>query len=266
MTKIIKIVVGTEFVIIFTKKLTTMLDYEEGTPKIDKKYQIKIVANGPYLVYGKPPIRVEVVEPDASGIPWSYRTLEKNYTLEQEPTALCRCGHSKNPPYCDGEHMHHSWDERLTASRRPMLESAETTEGPTLILADNPEYCSFARFCDAKGRTWNQVMDSHIDRVRELAIRTANMCPAGRLKVWDSRTGKCLELPLEPSIGVLEDPLEGCGGPLWVKGGIPITDPEGFTYQVRNRVALCRCGNSRNKPLCDGTHAPAQYKDGIAEE
>ena len=31
--------------------------------------------------------------------------------------------------------------------------------------------------------------------------------------------------------------------------------------QVRNRVLLCRCGNSRDKPFCDATHIKAMYKD-----
>lgn len=36
---------------------------------------------------------------------------------------------------------------------------------------------------------------------------------------------------------------------------------DGFRYEVRNRVILCRCGASRNKPFCDGTHAPVKFKD-----
>ena len=30
---------------------------------------------------------------------------------------------------------------------------------------------------------------------------------------------------------------------------------DGTTYEVRNRVTLCRCGASQNKPFCDATHA-----------
>ena len=35
---------------------------------------------------------------------------------------------------------------------------------------------------------------------------------------------------------------------------IAVTAPDGETYEVRNRVTLCRCGASMNKPFCDGSH------------
>ena len=38
-------------------------------------------------------------------------------------------------------------------------------------------------------------------------------------------------------------------------GGIPIHGADGQAYEVRNRVTLCRCGRSANKPYCDGAHA-----------
>jgi CDGSH-type Zn-finger protein len=44
-------------------------------------------------------------------------------------------------------------------------------------------------------------------------------------------------------------------GPLWIRGGIPVAGADGREYEVRNRVTLCRCGRSNNKPLCDGSHA-----------
>ena len=43
-------------------------------------------------------------------------------------------------------------------------------------------------------------------------------------------------------------------GPLWVTGGIPIERADGEPLERRNRVTLCRCGLSGQKPLCDGTH------------
>jgi len=29
---------------------------------------------------------------------------------------------------------------------------------------------------------------------------------------------------------------------------------DGFVYEIRNRVTLCHCGYSGNKPFCDGSH------------
>ncbi len=39
-------------------------------------------------------------------------------------------------------------------------------------------------------------------------------------------------------------------------------DVQRETLEVRNRVTLCRCGQSKNKPLCDGTHAAAGFREG----
>ncbi|WP_298253461.1 CDGSH iron-sulfur domain-containing protein [Bradyrhizobium sp.] len=72
--------------------------------------------------------------------------------------------------------------------------------------------------------------------------------------VPDDRTG----LPV--SIGLVEDPLDGCSGPLWLRGGIAVISADGFEYEVRNRVTLCRCGASKNKPFCDGTHASIKFQ------
>ena len=82
-------------------------------------------------------------------------------------------------------------------------------------------------------------------------------CPSGRLVVRDSVTGETLEPDLAPSIVLVEDPSEGVRGPVWVRGGISITSADGSTYEVRNRVTLCRCGASANKPFCDGSHFQA---------
>src|SRR6266536_1245907 len=50
-------------------------------------------------------------------------------------------------------------------------------------------------------------------------------------------------------------------GPLWVRGGVPVEAADGFEYEVRNRVTLCRCGYSKNKPFCDGSHVRTKFKD-----
>ncbi len=45
-------------------------------------------------------------------------------------------------------------------------------------------------------------------------------------------------------------------GPLRVKGEVTLKDAEGNTYDLKGRdaISLCRCGDSENKPLCDGSH------------
>ena len=47
------------------------------------------------------------------------------------------------------------------------------------------------------------------------------------------------------------------GGPLQIKGPVRLLDHDGSAYEVRQgrTLFLCRCGKSRTKPFCDGTHA-----------
>ncbi len=94
-----------------------------------------------------------------------------------------------------------------------------------------------------------------------LTAREAGLCPSGRLVAWDRETKAAIEPDFEPSIGIVADPAEGGAGPMWVRGGIPISGADGETYEIRNRVTLCRCGASANKPLCDGSHASIGFTD-----
>lgn len=237
--------------------------YEAGTPRIDASLHIDITADGPYLVWGKVSVRQIFIMPNAEGNSWTYRTSKHPYETEEKPVALCRCGASQHKPYCDGSHTQADWDPMLTAPHRPLLEDAGVTEGPTLDLTDNEKYCAFARFCDAYGRTWNLTEASDDPKAREIAIYEANHCPAGRLKAWDKSNGKPYELETDPAVDIVEDPALRVSAGLWVRGGIPITDAQGYTYEVRNRVTLCRCGQSSNKPFCDGTHASMKFRDGL---
>ncbi len=81
----------------------------------------------------------------------------------------------------------------------------------------------------------------------------------------DKKTGKEIEHKLPPSIGVVEDPALGCSGPLWIRGGIRIESVNGTPYEVRNRVTLCRCGVSSDKPFCNGNHASIKFRDGLVD-
>ena len=102
-------------------------------------------------------------------------------------------------------------------------------------------------------------------QVRKLVIREANQCPSVRLVVRDKKTGQELEQMLPASIGVVEDPALGCSGPLWVRGGITIESSDGTPHEISNKVTLCRCGMSVNKPFCNGSHASIKFKDGLVE-
>lgn len=229
----------------------------------EEKMKIVVSENGPYIVSGNVPLSIQVITPNKEGLSWDWK--EGKSFEAKSSYALCRCGQSKNKPYCDGTHAKIKFNGKETASRVPYDRQAETFDGPTLELSDAEELCAFARFCDPAGKIWNVIEETDDPKARELAIREANHCPAGRLVVHDRKTGKAIEHPLKPSIGVVEDPALGCSGPLWVRGGVTIESHDGTRYEKRNRVTLCRCGVSVNKPFCNGSHASIRFRDGLVK-
>jgi CDGSH-type Zn-finger protein len=222
-------------------------------------FKIAITKNGPYLVSGGVPLAKQHIVPNAAGESIEWR--EGQRYAKESSYALCRCGHSSNKPFCDGTHKKIGFDGTETASHQAYREQAEVIDGPTMSLADAESLCAYARFCDPEGQVWNLVGRTDHEEARRLVVHEAGHCPSGRLVATDRKTGQALEPKHEPSIGIVEDTAKGISGPLWVRGGIPIASAEGTQYEVRNRVTLCRCGASRNKPFCDGSHASIGFND-----
>jgi CDGSH-type Zn-finger protein len=220
---------------------------EQSNPKI------QVTKDGPYVVTGSLPLSEQWIATNAAGESLEYREGKK--FPAQAQYALCRCGQSANKPFCDGTHAKVKFDGTETASHKPYLQQAETIEGPTMLLTDQENLCAFARFCDPKGRIWNLVKQTDNPEAQEIVKHEAGHCPAGRLVVWDRETGKPIEPKFEPSLGLIEDTEKQVGGPIWVRGGIPVVSADGKTYEIRNRMTLCRCGRSENKPFCNGSHA-----------
>ncbi|MEP6754987.1 MAG: CDGSH iron-sulfur domain-containing protein [Chthonomonadales bacterium] len=215
--------------------------------------KIEVTKDGPYIVTGGVPISEQWIVTNAEGDSLDYREGEKYPTEPQY--ALCRCGHSGSKPFCDGTHKKIPFDGAETASNLPYEDQATVIEGPKMVLTDVQHLCAFARFCDPKGSVWNLVQQAYDPETRKLVEHEAGHCPSGRLVVWDRTTGEAIEPIFEPSIGLIEDTEKKVRGPIWARGGIPIISADGETYEVRNRVTLCRCGKSGNKPFCDGSHA-----------
>ncbi|RMF90310.1 MAG: iron-binding protein [Methanobacteriota archaeon] len=229
---------------------------------MDKK--LKITRDGPILVSGGLPLYREAIVADANGDPLEWRRVEE---LEAgESYALCRCGASKNKPFCDGSHISAGFDGTETARRVPYSEMAELYRGPGVDLTDAMELCAVARFCHRAGGIWALVEGSDDPVKKGIAIEEAGNCPSGRLVAWDKEAGKPIEPDFEPSVSITEDPLSGVSGPIWVKGGVPVESADGHVYEVRNRVTLCRCGRSGNKPFCNGAHIRAGFDDGHINE
>jgi CDGSH-type Zn-finger protein len=217
--------------------------------------QILITKNGPYLVSGSVPLSEQALTLDADGNTWDFSDTDADVSQQRERYALCRCGQSANKPLCDGTHAKVGFDGNETASRRPFAQDAELSQGPALDLLDDGPLCAFARICDGHGRIWNTVAETDDPAKRAIVAHQGSHCPSGRLVVTEHGAQEPIELTFDPSIVTLEDPQTDTSGPLWARGGITLKSADGFTYETRNRVTLCRCGQSNNKPFCDGTHA-----------
>ncbi len=215
--------------------------------------QITITKDGPYLVSGEIPVAEQHIVTNSEGDSLEWR--EGKQFKHDAQFALCRCGESKNKPFCDGSHLTAQFDGTETASREPFVQQAEEFVGPTMVLRDANALCAFARFCDVHGRIWNLIKQTDTAEGRKWVEREAAHCPAGRLVAIDRKSGHELEPKLPPSIGLVHDTEKNVSGPLWVRGGIQVLAADGHKYEVRNRVTLCRCGKSANKPFCDGAHA-----------
>jgi len=215
------------------------------------KYKVKVTKNGPYLVSGGVPLSEQSMCVDADGQCHGWKEGKKY--PEQETYALCRCGQSHNKPFCDGTHTEIKFNGTERATHIPYLQQASVINGPGLKLTDAEDFCAAGRFCHRAGGTWQLTEQSNNPNARKTAIEEACDCPSGRLVAWD-QNGNTIEPDFEPSIGLIEDTQAGKMGPIWVRGGIPVESADGTTYEIRNRVTLCRCGKSSNKPFCDGRH------------
>lgn len=221
--------------------------------------RIQIIRDGPLVVTGCVPLRTELIICDASGTPAEWRLGET--FPERESYSLCRCGRSGDKPFCDGTHTSIGFKDVAAARMPPFFEEADVIEGPSITLYDLQPLCSAAKFCHRGGSIWKLAATSTDPEDIETVIRDACDCPAGRLVAARRETGGLIEPELEQSISLIEMPAAKLSGPVWVKGGIPIESIDGWVYEVRNRVTLCRCDSSGNMPFCDGTHISIGFND-----
>lgn len=216
--------------------------------------KVRVSENGPYEVNGRIPITEYIIIADSDGTAIQWK-VGKTFDL-QDKYSLCRCGHSKNKPFCDGTHLRIGFDGRENANAENCLKSPEEIDGSKLKLFDVEKLCASARFCHREGGIWNLILKSDDPEKKQIAIQESCDCPSGRLVLFDKKSGKLIEPYFKESIGLVEDPSMGVSGPIWLRSGIVVESAEGKPYKVRNRVTLCRCGKSKNKPFCDSSHYP----------
>lgn len=221
---------------------------------------ITITKGGPYIVKGDVPLTEDAIAESADGSHLEYHRV-REFDVKDE-YELCRCGHSKHMPFCDGTHEHIAFDGREIADRTPYLQRADEYSGPELDLLDDNR-CAYARLCHRRGvDVWTLTEEAEGESIEREAVGASWNCPTGRLEHHKMSNGDVIEQELKPGITILEDLEQGVSGPLFVHGGIALFSEDGTQYELRNRYALCRCGESTDKPFCDAMHVNAGYYDG----
>jgi len=221
--------------------------------------KIKIIKDGPYFVSGNIPLYPMTIKCNKEKTPAEWLIGEKLQTSDKY--SLCRCGKSRKKPFCDGSHIKANFDGAETSENLPYEQMAKEFNGPSLKLKDAEMICASARFCHRGGDIWDIILKTDEQWARKNVIKNSSDCPSGRLVVVDKESRKTIEPAFEKSIGFIQDPAMGVDGPLWVRGGIPVFSANGKMYEVRNRLTLCRCGKSSNKPFCDSSHYPEEDRE-----
>jgi CDGSH-type Zn-finger protein len=202
--------------------------------------------NGPYVVKG-----LRNLQNGANGEVYEAK----------EVTALCRCGGSKNKPYCDGTHAKIGFTDDKVDDRAP--DKREDFAGDGVTVHDNRGICAHAGRCTEglpsvfrlRKEPFVDATGAPADRIAEV-IRT---CPSGALSY---SIGGVEHRDQDQPPGVVVVP----GGPYAVRGGGQIEGEVLAEGASREHFTLCRCGGSKNKPLCDGSHWNVNFDENAPRE
>jgi CDGSH-type Zn-finger protein len=180
--------------------------------------------------------------------------------------ALCRCGASARKPFCDGTHARIGFASGKDPDRR------DTYVGQQVTIFDNRGICQHSGFCtDRLSNVFHQGEGPFVTpsggRMDEV-IRAVRDCPSGALSyaIDDREAREQVDHgdKRKPAIEVSKD------GPYRLVGGITLLNAEGQEEPrnqgaSREHCALCRCGQSQNKPFCSGMHWYVDFHDPVAE-
>jgi CDGSH-type Zn-finger protein len=212
-------------------------------PATAEAQHINVTEDGPYRIEGP----VEIL--NARG----------QVVSTQGDVYLCRCGGSQNKPFCDGTHKKNGFSGAETADRDPISARRDAYAGDGITIYDDRSVCAHSGECtDHLPSVWKLGTEPWIDAKGESAEQIAGvvrLCPSGALSYALGDDPATVEEELDTAVEASKD------GPYYVRGAIQVTSSDGEDYERRNRQTLCRCGGSKNKPFCDGTHWHIGFKD-----
>ena len=168
---------------------------------------------------------------------------------------LCRCGASQNKPFCDGSHRRIGYSgTRL--SDTPLNKERDYV-GRRITIHDNRAICSHAKecvkhlpsvFCFGE-RPWIHPEAADVDAIIEVIER----CPSGALS-YTMDDVHYRDQNRQPALHII------AGGPYNITGGIKFICDSNVQPPSLEHYSLCRCGASKNKPFCDGSHVDIDFK------
>ena len=209
---------------------------------------ITVTTNGPYVVEGN----VSICKSDGTTL----QSKGRRY--------LCRCGGSRNKPFCDASHGMKTFEGTETSDRHLQPGRRQSYVGVGITVYDDRKRC--AHFGQCTSRLPDAFRATEEPFVRAEAADSANLevvvsaCPSGALSYSLGDDAQTVEASASPSIVPLTD------GPYQVRGNVQVISADGEPYEARERQTLCRCGQSGNKPFCDGSHWYAGFRDPLPRE
>ena len=180
--------------------------------------------------------------------------------------ALCRCGRSSEKPDCDASCLRDGFDDHKDPKRVP--DRRDTYHGEQITIFDNRGICQHSGYCtDRLATVFHADGDPFITpsggRMDEI-INAVRACPSGALSYAlgriENRTHVDRDGTRPAAIEITRD------GPYRITGAIALLAADGSPPKraegaSNEHYALCRCGQSRNKPYCSGMHWYVGFKD-----
>ncbi len=170
--------------------------------------------------------------------------------------ALCRCGGSANKPFCDGTHAKIGFSSAKLEGRT--ADKRENYDGGKVTIHDNRGICAHAGSCtDGRPSVFRLKQEPWIDAQAapaEKIVETIRKCPSGAL----SYTVDGVEHRDREGLAAI---FVSPNGPYVVTGGPQLLDTPRGEGGSTEHFTLCRCGGSKNKPFCDGSHWYNDFSD-----
>jgi len=143
--------------------------------------------------------------------------------------------------------------QRRGASRTYASDEIEVTWEPHLCVHVGECFQRLPGVFDPWSRPWVRPEAADPDTLADVVMR----CPSGALhfRRLDGGPQEADLIGDEVTLVALAD------GPMQVRGHATLVGADGETIREDTRMVLCRCGSSRTKPLCDGTHRIVGFTD-----